>query len=143
MEISAVHAKYINSTGTHYISNSGSDENGSYAGGQAGDQTGKEWRMRDWYDRPWKCVLRYPDQKVALKIAQLAIDAALNDRIGYDQSQNRTYLTKYYRVRKSWADKTSQIGAFTVFENAKNCVNANPGYAAFDDDGKQVYPALS
>ena len=259
-EISATHAKYINSTGTHFISNSGSDENGSYSGGQAGDQTGKEWRMRDWYSRPWTCVLRYPDQKVALKIAQLAIDAALNDHIGYDQSQNRTYLsqlknvgwepskitvnceadcsagvcanvtaagyllgikalqnhtgtytgnmrsaltkvgfqlltdskyltsgdyllpgdillndghhtatnvtlgknvkdqwkptsttpvtpapvtTKYYRVRKSWADKSSQIGAFTVFQNAKNCVDANPGYAAFDDNGNQVYPAVA
>lgn len=48
--------------------------------------------------------------------------------------------TKYYRVRQSWADKASQIGAFTVFQNAKNCVDANPGYAAFDDDGNQVYP---
>jgi hypothetical protein len=259
-QLSATHAKYINSTGTHYISNSGSDENGAYSGGQAGDQTGKEWRMRDWYSRPWTCVLRYPDQKVALKLAQLAIDAALNDHIGYDQSQNRTYLTqlksvgwepskitvnceadcsagvcanvtaagyllgikalqnhtgtytgnmrsaltkagfqlltdtkyltsgdyllpgdillndghhtatnvtigkkvkgdwkpgttvpvtpdepaptKYYRVRKSWAEKSSQIGAFTVFQNAKNCVDANPGYAAFDDNGNQVYPAV-
>ena len=259
VELSATHAKYINSTSTHYISNSGSDENGFYSGGQAGDQNGKEWRMRDWYNRPWNCVLRYPDQKVALKIAQLAIDAALNDKVGYDQSQNRTYLaqlktaswepskitvaceadcsagvcanvtaaghllgipalqnhtgtytgnmrsaltkagfqlltdskyltggdyllpgdillndghhtatnvtlgakvksswnpgtavttptqpdpavTKYYRVRKSWAEKSSQIGAFTVFQNAKNCVDANPGYAAFDDNGNQVYP---
>jgi hypothetical protein len=216
--------------------------------------------MRSWYNRPWSCVLRYPDQAVALKLAQLGIDAALNDKIGYDQSQNRTYLkqlkavgwepsritvaceadcsagvcanitaagyllgidalknhtgtytgnmrsalkkagfqvltdskyltggdyllpgdillydshhtatnvtigkkvrgdwhpgtvtapattpaapttTKYYRVRKSWAEKASQIGAFTVFQNAKNCVDANPGYAAFDDDGNQVYP---
>ena len=94
VELSATHAKYINSTATHYISNSGSDENGAYSGGQAGDQTGKEWRMRDWYNRPWSCVLRYPDQKVALKIAQLAIDAALNDKVGYDQSQNRTYLAQ-------------------------------------------------
>lgn len=98
VELSATHAKYINSTGTHYISNSGSDENGSYSGGQAGDQTGKEWRMRDWYSRPWDVVLRYPDQKVAMKIAQLSIDAALNDRIGYDQSQNRTYLKQLRAV---------------------------------------------
>lgn len=255
------YAKYINSTSTHYISNSGSDERGQYTGGQAGDQTGKEWQMRFWYNRPWSCVLRYPDQKVALKIAQLAIDAALNDKVGYDQSQNRTYLsqlkavgwepskitvaceadcsagvcanitaagyllgipalqkhtgtytgnmrsaltkagftlltdskyltsgdyllpgdillndghhtatnvtigskvkgdwkptgstpaaptptpttTKYYRVRKTWANKASQIGAFTVLQNAKNCVDANPGYAAFDDNGNQVYPAV-
>lgn len=50
--------------------------------------------------------------------------------------------TKYYRVRKSWADKASQIGAYTVFQNAKNAVNANPGYAAFADDGTQVYPVV-
>ena len=203
-------------------------------------------------------MLRYPDQKVSLKLATLAIDAALNDHIGYDQSQNRTYLkqlkavgwdpsritvdceadcsagvcanvtaagyllgipalqnhtgtytgnmraaltkagftlltdskyltsgdyllpgdillndgahtatnvtagkkadwstpasetstppspapaTKYYRVRKSWEDRNSQIGAFTVLQNAKNCVDANPSYAAFDDNGNQVYPA--
>jgi len=252
------YSRYINATSTQYISNSGSDEHGQYTGGQAGDQTGKEWQMRSWYNRPWSCVLRYPDQKVALKIAQLAIDAALNDKVGYDQSQNRTYLTQlravgwepsritvaceadcsagvcanitaagyllgipalqnhtgtytgnmrsaltkagfqlltdskhltsgdyllpgdillndghhtatnvtigakvkgewnpgtvtpiptptttYYRVRKSWADKSSQIGAFTVLQNAKNCVDANPGYAAFDDNGNQVYPAVA
>ena len=257
--LSATHAKYINSTGTHYISNSGHDENNAYRGGQAGDQTGTEWQMRSWYNRPWTVVLRYPDQKVALKIAQLGIDAALNDKIGYDQGQNRTYLnqlkamgwepsrittpceadcsagvcanvtaagyllgipalqthtgtytgnmknalvkagfkaltdskyltggdyllpgdillneshhtatnvtigskvkkdwnptastptdpvapTKYYRVRKSWEDKASQIGAYTVLENAILAVDANPGYAAFDDDGKQVYPKAS
>lgn len=98
IELSATHSKYINSTSTHWISNSGSDENGNYRGGEAGDQTGKEWRMRDFYLRPWTCVLRYPDQKVALKIAQLGIDAALNDRIGYDQSQNRTYLKQLKAV---------------------------------------------
>ena len=51
--------------------------------------------------------------------------------------------TQYYRVRKSWSDKASQIGAFTVFQNAKNCVDANPGYAAFDDNGKQMYPVAA
>lgn len=34
--------KYLYSTDTHYISNSGSDENGGTKGGKAGDQTGKE-----------------------------------------------------------------------------------------------------
>jgi hypothetical protein len=50
--------------------------------------------------------------------------------------------TKYYRVRKSWDDKASQIGAYTVLQNAINAVDANPGYAAFDDDGNQVYPEV-
>lgn len=83
--------KYIYSTGTHYISNSGSDENKKYTGGEAGDQTGHEWELKAWYNRPWTIVLRYPDQAVALKIAQLSIAAALNNKIGYDQSQRTTY----------------------------------------------------
>lgn len=83
--------KYILSTGTHYISNSGKDENSGTKGGKAGDQTGHEWELRSWYSRPWSVVLRYPDQKVALKIAELGIDAAMNDKIGYDQSQRTSY----------------------------------------------------
>lgn len=43
-----------------------------------------------------------------------------------------------YRVRKTWADAKSQIGAFSSLENAKkSCKN---GYAVFDSNGKQVYP---
>ena len=241
------HAKYINSDSTHFISNSGSDENGGARDGKAGDQTGKEWQMRSWYNRPWSCVLRYPDQKVALKIATLGIDAALNDKIGYDQTQRDTYwkqlkaagyepakitaaceedcsagvcaniraagyifgipalqnhggtytgdmraaLSKagfkvltdakylsspdyllpgdillndvhhtatnvsvgskarnewnpgtaspvYYRVRKSDNSSDSQIGAFTILENAILCADQNPGYYVFLD-GEAVY----
>ena len=42
------------------ISNCGHDENNRYSGGKAGDQTGTEWRVINWYNRPWKCVLRHP-----------------------------------------------------------------------------------
>ena len=83
--------RYIHSTGTHYIANSGSDENKSYSGGRAGDQTGHEWELKAWYNRPWTVILRWPDQGVALTIARLSIEAALNDKIGYDQSQRTTY----------------------------------------------------
>ena len=44
-----------------------------------------------------------------------------------------------YRVRKSWADAKSQIGAFSSLENAKKACKT--GYAVFDSSGKQVYPA--
>ena len=73
------------------ISNSGSDQNGRASGGRAGDQTGSEWKIRTWYNRPWDCVLRYPDRSVANLIAQLAIEAADNNLIGYDQGQRNTY----------------------------------------------------
>lgn len=44
-----------------------------------------------------------------------------------------------YRVRKSWADKASQKGAFKVLDNAKRCADENAGYSVFDEGGKAVY----
>lgn len=46
---------------------------------------------------------------------------------------------KYYRVRKAWADAASQIGAYTVLENAKQMADKNPGYTVFDWNGKSLY----
>ena len=85
------YAKYLVTTGGHLISNSGGDERGKISGGKAGDQTGNEWVLRYWYNRPWSCVLRYPDAKVGMKIAELGCEAALNDKIGYDQNERYTY----------------------------------------------------
>ena len=64
------------------ISNCGHDENGHYAGGQAGDQTGTEYQIINWYNRPWLCVLRFEDQEVASLIAEMATQAANNNMIG-------------------------------------------------------------
>lgn len=90
--------KYIFSTGTHYISNSGGDENRGTRGGQAGDQTGKEWELKGWYNRPWSVILRWPNQTVAQTIAKLSIDAALNNKIGYDQGQRNSYWNELQKV---------------------------------------------
>lgn len=73
------------------ISNSGHDENGKYSGGRAGDQTGTEWALIPWYNRPWNCILRHTNAAVRAKIAELATKAAKNDLIGYDQGQRGTY----------------------------------------------------
>lgn len=45
-----------------------------------------------------------------------------------------------YRVRKSWEDASSQLGAFSELGNAKALVDIKPGYYVFDEDGKRVYP---
>ena len=89
---------YMLSVGTHYISNNGADENGSFAGGSAGDQTGREWQLRSWYAYPWNCVLRHPDQLTAQKIAELSILAAENENIGYDQGQRESYWQRLKAV---------------------------------------------
>lgn len=48
-----------------------------------------------------------------------------------------------YRVRKSWKDAASQLGAFAVLGNAKALVDKNPGYVVFDGSGAQIYPVAS
>ena len=85
------------------ISNCGHDENGKYRGGKAGDQTGTEYQVRSWYNRPWKCVLRYPDSKVGETLAKIAKAAANNDNIGYDQGQRGTYYTQLKKAE--WKPK--------------------------------------
>ena len=54
------------------ISNCGHDERGKYSGGKVGDQTGTEWQVINWNNRPWKCVLRHPDAATRKLIAQMA-----------------------------------------------------------------------
>lgn len=46
----------------------------------------------------------------------------------------------WYRVRKSWEDAKSQIGAYHNLDNAKKCADANSGYKVFDGSGTAVYP---
>ena len=42
-----------------------------------------------------------------------------------------------YRVRKSWADAKSQLGAYSSLENAKKACKV--GYSVFDANGSAVY----
>ncbi|MDD6081836.1 MAG: N-acetylmuramoyl-L-alanine amidase [Oscillospiraceae bacterium] len=46
--------------------------------------------------------------------------------------------TELYRIRKSWADVSSQIGAYTNLESAKSVCKS--GYYVFDEKGNKVYP---
>lgn len=45
-----------------------------------------------------------------------------------------------YRVRTSWEDVKSQIGAYTKLENAKEICNKTQGYYVFNSKGEKVYP---
>lgn len=49
-------------------------------------------------------------------------------------------VQKLYRVRTSWADTKSQVGAYSSIDNAKDaCQKAGAGYKVFDWNGKIVY----
>ena len=46
----------------------------------------------------------------------------------------------YYRVRKAWTDKKSQLGAYRILANAKAKADKNSGYYVFAPDGTAIYP---
>ncbi len=54
-------------------------------------------------------------------------------------TSTNTSAKQLYRVRKSWSDVKSQIGAFASLENAKKACKS--GYSVFDSNGNVVYPA--
>ncbi len=80
------------------IANAGHDENGGIHGGKAGDQTGGEYCVRSWYNRPWTAVLRPKRKDVAEIIAEVAENAAKNPFVGYDQYQRLTYHDENVKV---------------------------------------------
>ncbi|MDE6666619.1 MAG: hypothetical protein K2K14_10630 [Ruminococcus sp.] len=56
----------------------------------------------------------------------------------YMNSGTSAATTQLYRVRKSWSDAKSQVGAFSSLKNAKNACKS--GYSVFDANGNVVYP---
>lgn len=63
------------------------DENGKARGGQLGDQTGKEIRIRDWYDRDggWAVYIECTDPLLAEAAAYNARLIAEDSSFGYNQ----------------------------------------------------------
>lgn len=59
----------------------------------------------------------------------------VNKRLGdVEQPKNEE---KLYRIRKSWNDAASQVGAYKSLESAKKA--CPDGYTVYDEDGKAVY----
>lgn len=76
------------------------------------------------------------------------VKALLNANGGKDEpveNNTPTYPEKltsgYYRVRKTWKDSKSQVGAYRVLKNAKAAADKNPGTFVFTNDGVAIYPA--
>ena len=52
-------------------------------------------------------------------------------------------ISQMYRVRKTWSDFKSQLGAYKVLANAKKKADENVGFKVFDASGNVVYPATA
>lgn len=72
------------------IGHASSDEKRKAKGGSAGDQTGGEVCIRNWYSSPWDTVLRCTNSSKAEQMAKACEAACANNKIGYDQNQRNT-----------------------------------------------------
>lgn len=59
----------------------------------------------------------------------------------YNATTTSVPNTGLYRVRKSWDNVSSQLGAFASLENAKAA--CKDGYFVFDENGNAVYPTTT
>ena len=66
------------------------DENKKAKNGVAGDQTGKEVKVGEWYNFGQTHVIRPKNEVDGASIADAAIAIAENDCVGYDQNQRTT-----------------------------------------------------
>lgn len=65
------------------------------------------------------------------------VQAELNGPVQAPSTSN-----ELYRVRKTWVDAASQIGAYSNLDNAKALCDKNPGYSVFNSAGVKVYPVV-
>lgn len=99
------------------------DERGNASGGAAGDQTGKEICIRNWYSKGWVVLLRAKDPAVGKKIAESCIAACNNENLGYDQGGRNTGLQEAKKVGWDFSRITAKA-EFDCSSLASACVEA-------------------
>ena len=112
------------------LSDGSSGSGGSSVGG-----TGQMYRIR----KSWADAASQIGAYENLDNAKAACKAGYTV---YDKDGKAVYSVgassgQMYRIRKSWSDAGSQIGAYESLENAKAACEA--GYTVYDKDGKAVY----
>ena len=88
------------------------------------------------YERP-------ADQGETVQTNRAAFGQTYFDKYAPKPEHPERLTSGYYRVRKTWADKKSQLGAYRILSNAKGKVDKNPGYFVFTEDGTAIYPVES
>lgn len=71
---------------------------------------------------------------IANKVNALLGSGSLEPNVS---ENNNSESSEMYRVRKSWSDASSQIGAFRNFDGAKSVCAV--GYTVYDNNGNAVY----
>ena len=92
-----------------------------------------------WFPKHGKSMDTFRAEVKALLTAD-----AQEDEPTQEETPAVTYPEKltsgYYRVRKTWKDSKSQVGAYRILKNAKAAADKNPGTYVFTNDGVAIYP---
>lgn len=90
-----------------------------------------------WFPKHGKSMDTFRADVKALLEAEGKEETPTKPTVTYPEKLN----TGYYRMRKTWKDTKSQVGAYRVLANAKAAADKNPGTFVFTNDGKTIYPA--
>lgn len=84
-------------------------DGGKAHGGKAGDQTGGEVKISNWYkySKGWDVVIRAKSRDKAHKMAEAMKAACNNNNIGYDQWERETLLTQVKKVGNDFSKITT------------------------------------
>ena len=85
----------------------------------------------------WFANKSCPGDWMYSRMGQLA--QTVTQRLSGSTTPSPTPTKELYRVRKTWADVKSQIGAYSVLDNAKK-KSKDTGFPVFNSAGVQVYP---
>ena len=90
----------------------------------------------------WFANKSCPGNWLYSRLGELATNVT-TELSGSTSSNDKKPVTQMYRVRKSWSDAKSQLGAYKVLANAKKKADENAGFKVFDASGNVVYPAAT
>ena len=79
------------------------------------------------------------DRRDVIKHKRAKLGQAYYDKFA---DTSKPVSCKLYRVRKTWEDVGSQIGAYAVLTNAQKMADKNCGYFVFDEVGTCIYPEV-
>jgi len=80
--------------------------NGRDGKAKAGDQTGKEVCIRNFYSKPWKYLLRCKDSEKAEIMAKTCESICNNPCVGYDQNQRNTLHSELAKLNYDYTKLT-------------------------------------
>lgn len=91
----------------------------------------------------WLCkylIDKYPTIEKIYKHSEISATDCPGDKYPFDEIVKAVWIqdpVQLYRIRLSWDNEASQIGAYASLENAKAACHS--GYTVFDADGHEVY----